>query len=110
MANLVYITLELCVHPILQKLFTRKNEIFQLQLKLAENRTSIPWKMMDLDAALKNLKNNKSRDHAGYVNEIFKSQVIGQDLKLSLLQMCNRIKSKGIYSTVHEICKHNDSP
>ena len=74
----------------------RKNEIFQLQLKLAENRTSLPWKMMDLEAALKNLKNNKSRDHAGYVNEIFKCQVIGQDLKLSLLQMCNKIKSSGI--------------
>ena len=37
--------------------------------------------MDDLDLALTNLKNNKSRDPEGYANEIFKHGVIGQDLK-----------------------------
>ena len=48
--------------------------------------------MKDLEKAIGNLKNNKSRDHSGYANEIFKSGVIGSDLKLSLLIMCNKIK------------------
>ena len=63
-----------------------------MQLKLAEKTPSLPWKMSNLEEALKNLKKNKSRDHAGYANEIFKSDVIGDDLKLSLLKMCNKIK------------------
>ena len=48
--------------------------------------------MSDLDTVLKNLKNIKSRDHAGYINEIFKPGVIGTDLKMSLLIMFNRLK------------------
>ena len=73
----------------------RKNEIFEMQLKIAGKKSSPPWKMSALDEALKNLKNNKSRDHAGYANEIFKSGVIGDDLKLSLLKLCNIIKYRG---------------
>ena len=48
--------------------------------------------MNDLDKALANLKNNKSRDHAGYVNELFKSEMIGSDLKKSLLLMFGELK------------------
>ena len=48
--------------------------------------------MSDLDKALADLKNNKSRDHSGYVNEIFKEGVIGSDLKRSLLMMLNKLK------------------
>jgi hypothetical protein len=32
--------------------------------------------MSDLNKALADLKKNKSRDHAGYINEIFKEEVI----------------------------------
>ena len=49
--------------------------------------------MNDLEKALSSLKNNKSRDHAGYSNELFKSEIIGSDLKLSLLLMFNKLKS-----------------
>ena len=73
----------------------RKNDIFEMQLKIASQASSSPWKLNDLDEALKNLKNNKSRDHAGYANEIFKSGVIGGDLKLSLLKLFNKIKCSG---------------
>ena len=58
----------------------RKDEIFMMHMKLAEECTSCPWKMSDLDRALSDLKNNKSRDHAGYCNEIFKKEAIGSDL------------------------------
>ena len=65
---------------------------FEMYLKLAENTPSAPWTMADLDRALSCLKNNKSRDHAGYANELFKSGVIGSDMKNSLLLMFNRLK------------------
>ena len=70
----------------------RKQEIFDMQLKLAEEVSTEPWNMYALEKALANLKNNKARDHAGYANEIFKKEIIGYDLKLSLLLMCNKIK------------------
>ena len=41
---------------------------------------------------LKKMKNNKSRDPHGMVNELFKPGVIGKDLEDSLLLLFNRIK------------------
>ena len=38
------------------------------------------------------LKSNKSRDFEGFCNEIFKENVIGADLKKSLLLMFNNLK------------------
>ena len=61
-------------------------------LKLAVETTSAPLDMNDLDKALANLKNNNSRDHAGYVNELFKSEMIGSDLKKSLWLMFDELK------------------
>ena len=75
---------------------TRRKEIFDLQMKLAEKNKSQEWKISDLEIALKGLKNNKSRDHAGFLNEIFKPGVIGSDLKVSLLTMFNHLKNKNL--------------
>ena len=63
-----------------------------MQLKLAEETTSAPQDINYLDKALANLKNNNSRDHAGYVNELFKSEMIGSDLKKSLWLMFDELK------------------
>jgi hypothetical protein len=41
---------------------------------------------------LKKLKNNKTRDPQGLINEIFKPGVIGMDLKLAILNLFNGIK------------------
>ena len=57
----------------------KKKKIFEMKLKIAEANKSPPWKMCDLEAALSNLKNNKSRDYEGYINEIFKTDVAGDD-------------------------------
>ena len=65
-----------------------------MKLKLAEENSSSPWNMNDLDNALKDLKNNKSRDPEGLINELFKKDVIGQDLKISLLSMLNGLKKE----------------
>ena len=48
--------------------------------------------MLDLDKALAKLKNNKSRDFEGLPNEIFKENIIGYDLKESLLIIFNNLK------------------
>ena len=43
---------------------------------------------------LKCLKNNKSSDHYGMVYELFKPGVIGNDLFVSLLMLCNQVKDQ----------------
>ena len=47
-----------------------------------------------MEKALKYLKKNKSRDHEGLLNDIFRPEVIGEDLKNSLLKMFNKIKKE----------------
>ena len=63
-------------------------------MKYAESVKSPEWTMSDLDKALKDLKRDKSRDYEGLVNEIFKHNVIGSDLKQSLLKMFNKLKKE----------------
>ena len=63
----------------------RRNKIFELKIQLAKMKKSPDWTMKQLESALARLKNNKSRDPLGYINEIFKKNVIGDHLKKSLL-------------------------
>ena len=63
-------------------------------MKLAELNKSPEWTMSDLEKALGDLKKNKSRDHEGLINEIFKKDVIGDDLKRSLLMMFKKLKKE----------------
>jgi hypothetical protein len=68
------------MRPDLKELKKRKKFIFDLKMKLSQAKSSPDWKMSDLEKALSNLKKNKSRDPEGYINEIFKTDVIGADL------------------------------
>ena len=70
----------------------RRKKIFEMKMSLAKSRQSEQWTMRDLERALADLKNNKSRDFEGYINEIFKKEVIGSNLKKSLLIMFNSLK------------------
>ena len=100
--------------PIRQDLLAMRNrrkKIFQLKMTFSSKRRTPDWNMLQLEGALKDLKNNKSRDFEGYVNEIFKADVIGDDLKMSLLVMFNKLKRKKLIakfmnnsniSTVHK--------
>ena len=74
------------VRPDLEELEDRKTRIFEMKLKLAEAKSSELWTMSDLDTALEDLKINKSIDNDGLINEIFKKEVIGKDLKISFLK------------------------
>ena len=84
------------IRPDLENLETRKKRIFQLKMNLASKNKSKLWDMSDIDKALKDLKSNRSRDPEGLINEIFKQDVIGEDLKESLLVMFNKLKQNQI--------------
>ena len=71
-----------------------QEELFELRLKLAEQEKNAPWRMEDLEEALKKLENGKCRDPDGLIRELFKEEVIGKDLKNSLLILYNRIKEE----------------
>ena len=82
------------VRPDLESLRKRKNKIFELKMKLAKRIESPEFTMKNLEKAISNLQNNKSRDSLGYINEIFKPATIGDDLKTSLLDMFNLLRKK----------------
>ena len=80
------------LRPDLRHLDRRRRRIFRMKMKIAEATSSKLWTMSDLEAALRDLKTNKSRDPEGLINEIFLKDIIGDDLKMSLLFMFNKIK------------------
>ena len=67
--------------PDLKSMKIRKDKIIQLNMKLAKMKKTPDWTMEQLECALSRLKNNKSRDPHGYISEIFKKGVIGDNLK-----------------------------
>ena len=73
-----------------------KLKLFNARLKLSEHTKSDPWKLGDLENALKAMKNEKARDPNGWCNEIFKDGVAGRNLKLSLLTFVNRMKAQNL--------------
>ena len=74
------------------KLKALKETLCHKRLELAASRKSSPWQQKELIKVLSKLKNGKSRDPHGLINEIFKPGVGGKDLQISLLMMMNRIK------------------
>ena len=73
-------------------------------LKVAESRKTPAWTMKDLDKVLKNLKKQKSRDPHGLANDLFRPEVAGDDLKLAILKMMNKIKDDQKYPKCLELC------
>ena len=70
-------------------------EIFDQRIKHARSVKSSPFSMIELETTLKNLTIGKSRDPDNIVCEIFKEDVIGYDLKMSVLIIMNKIKREG---------------
>ena len=81
------------VRPDLISMKKRKHLIFRMKMKLAKSVKSPMWTMSDLEKALSDLKNGKSRDFDGFINEIFKKNIIGDDLKISFLDMFNKLRT-----------------
>ena len=79
--------------PELMDVFFLKKELWESRLEeLAQNKSD-PWNLGQLEKVLKSLKNNKTKDAHGIINEIFKPGVIGPDLKYALMKLFNGIKS-----------------
>ena len=63
-----------------------------MKMNLAQSRNSPDLTMDDLDLALSNLNNSKSKDPEGYASEMFKHDTIGQDMKKSVMVVMNKLK------------------
>ena len=72
-----------------------QQDLFNLRLEMSKKKKSAPWSMNDLNDTLKDLKAGKCRDPEGLIREIFKEEVIGENLKMSLLIIYNKIKETG---------------
>ena len=81
-----------------------------MKMKVVGKKKSPDWTMKDLEVVLKNLKRNKSRDFEGYLNEIFKLDVIGDDLKESLILMFNMLKKKQLIAIFMNFCNITTVP
>ena len=82
--------------PILPQYRSYQNEIedkFANVLKITQQNRCPDWTLSDLDKVLKTLKRSQSQDSMGLVNELFMLENIGIDLKLSVLQLFNKIKN-----------------
>ena len=80
-----------------------KETLCEKLLKLAGSVKTPPWNMKDLEKVLGKLKKQKARDPLGLVNDIFRSEVAGDDLKLAILKLMNKIKVEQIYPECLEI-------
>ena len=81
-----------------------KEALCEKLIEVARANKTPPWEMKHLDKVLKNLKKNKSRDPLDLCNELFRPEVIGDDLKLAILKLMNRIKEDQIFPKCLEKC------
>ena len=83
------------LHPHMKKLF--KEKTMNYKLYISDQNKSPPITMEELEYVLKVSKTGKARDPEGMVRELFRPNIIGTDLKKSLLQMLNRVKETGMF-------------
>ena len=71
-----------------------KESLFKLRLEKATSIKTENWRTNKILKMFKSLKNNKARDQSGFVYELFKPDMAGDDLFQSLGMMFNLIKSE----------------
>ena len=69
-----------------------KTELWKCHLSNLKKKVTNPWTIVQLEKALKSLKNNQARDPMGLINELFKPGMIGQQLKAASLSLMNSVK------------------
>ena len=82
--------------PELMDIYFLKTKLWMSRLSNLKEKKTPPWNEDKLDTILKSMKNNKTMDPNGMVNEVFKAGVIEADLKKALLYLLNGIKSNQI--------------
>ena len=74
-----------------QEIRVLKSKLWDLRFESLRGKPYTPWTREDLEAATKNLKNNQSRDPNDMINELFKPNIAGNDLKVALVELMNII-------------------
>ena len=70
--------------PEYQDIYFLKMELWESRLEELMNNKSTPWTEENLLKVIQSLKNNKTMDPMGMINEIFKPEIIGADLVKTL--------------------------
>ena len=76
----------------LMDVYFLKEELWKSRMIELRRKKTEPWDKKKLKEALKTLKNNKTMDPNGMVNELFKDGCAGEDLEEALLELFNGIK------------------
>ena len=71
-----------------------KSELWARRLHHIKAKVTNPWTMANLEKALKSLKTNQARDPLGMINELFKTGIIGNELKIATLRLMNSVKTE----------------
>ena len=72
--------------------YDKRVKLWQLRYESLKRIVSPNWSIKELRRTLKSLKNNKTRDPSGLLNELFKSPLIGHDLEDAILKLVNGMK------------------
>ena len=80
------------IKPEFSDIYLLKMKLWNLRHESLKSKKSKAWPLKALDTVLKGMKNNKSRDPHGLLNEIFKPGVCGRNLKSGILNLVNGVK------------------
>ena len=80
------------IMPGFENLKFLKEYLCKQRLRLTAKEPSAPITRTKLNKVLKSLKLNKSSDPKGLINELFRPETIGEDLKESLFLLLKRVK------------------
>ena len=101
------------INPEYLELQQLKEYLCRLRLEITKSSDYNPWKINDLETAIKKLQDNKCKDPHGHINELYK--FMGSDGLVSILDMMNFIKNELLIpssfnlSNVSTICKGKGS-
>ena len=82
----------------------QREKLCESRIREAQNNITPDWTRDDMELALKQLKDNKSMDPLGFVNDVFKPENAGVDLKLALLKMSNKTKNELVFPESLGMC------
>ena len=81
-------------HPMHRQMNIIRKQLLIMKLSSASKKKTPQFEMKDLDMVLRGLKSNKARDPEGIARTIFKTSIVGSNLKLSMLKLFNNIKTR----------------
>ena len=74
------------------EIFNIKTELWRRRCNALKLKISPRWSLKELNVVLKSLKNNKSRDPHGFLNDVFKPSMAGNNLRVGILNFVNGVK------------------